>query len=259
MGAYASMAEYYDLLYTSLKDYEDEASKIDAILRRHGAPVRRVLDVGCGTGLHALSLRNLGYEVDGLDLEPALVRIAAERNPQGRFWQADMAEFRTERAFDAVLCLFSAIGHVTDVEALRRTLRCFARALTPAGIAVVEPWFEPGVLADAHVGMHTAESDDVKLCRMSRTSIRGNVSTLTFDFLVATPESTRHFTDRHDLGLFSVEQMRGALEEAGFDVEHDPQGLIGRGLYVGRRTAGPVQPSGGRASSDSVEHRIDFG
>lgn len=41
----------------------------------------------------------------------------------------------------------------------------------------------------------------------------------------------------HELGLFTVEEMREALEAAGLDVEHDPDGLIGRGLWIGTRNS----------------------
>lgn len=36
------------------------------------------------------------------------------------------------------------------------------------------------------------------------------------------------------LGLFTVEEMIRAFREAGLDVEHDMQGLIGRGMYIAR-------------------------
>jgi hypothetical protein len=41
-----------------------------------------------------------------------------------------------------------------------------------------------------------------------------------------------HFTELHELGLFTVEQHLAAFRAAGLAAEHDPEGPMGRGLYV---------------------------
>ena len=42
--------------------------------RRGGSP--RVLDVGCGNGVYMLRMRSLGFEVQGIDVDPAAVEEA---------------------------------------------------------------------------------------------------------------------------------------------------------------------------------------
>ena len=64
-------AEYsaaYDLLYQD-KDYEAEVDVIEHVFATHGhGRVRRVLDLGCGTGGHAAPLAQRGYEVVGIGI-----------------------------------------------------------------------------------------------------------------------------------------------------------------------------------------------
>ena len=58
-----------------------------------------------------------------------------------------------------------------------------------------------------------------------------------FQYLVGTPERVEHFTERHDLGLFTREEQLAAFRAAGLEVEHDVEGLMGRGLYIARRNS----------------------
>jgi len=43
-------AEYYDLIYSTFKDYAAETETIAALLRRLNSNCRTVLDIACGTG-----------------------------------------------------------------------------------------------------------------------------------------------------------------------------------------------------------------
>jgi trans-aconitate methyltransferase len=101
---------------------------------------KSVLDVGCGTGEHAIHLRK-HFDFAGLDLDPQLVDIARVKNPDCEFHVADMVDFDLGRKFDVVLCLFSSIGYVKTIEKMKSTLWCFSKHLEPDGAIVVEPWF----------------------------------------------------------------------------------------------------------------------
>jgi hypothetical protein len=61
--------------------------------------------------------------------------------------------------------------------------------------------------------------------------------TMTLHYLVASPEGVEHFTEDHVVGMFSHERYVDAFRRAGLDVTHDPEGLMGRGLYVGTPAA----------------------
>jgi hypothetical protein len=70
---------------------------------------------------------------------------------------------------------------------------------------------------------------------MSVSERTGNISRNDFHYLVATPAGIQHFTERHELGLFTHEDYLAAFRDSGLEVIHDPDGLIGRGLYIGLR------------------------
>ena len=58
------------------------------------------------------------------------------------------------------------------------------------------------------------------------------VALFVFHYLVGTPEGVERFTERHELGLFTVEEYLAAFRACGLEVEYDPLWLNGRGLYM---------------------------
>ena len=65
--AFEQYAPWYDLLYED-KDYAAETSFVEHQLRRHGAASGSLLDLGCGTGVHAVQFAQNGWYVTGIDL-----------------------------------------------------------------------------------------------------------------------------------------------------------------------------------------------
>jgi len=234
---FTASAEYYDRLYSTLKDYASDAAQIADILRRVRPACRTILDAGCGTGEHARLLAAEGFDVDGLDLDPAFVRIASLKHPAGRFFEAEMSEFRLPHRYDAVLCLFSSIGYLETLDRVRRAVLCFREHLTPGGVMIVEPWFAPGAMDPDRVVRNTVEDGDVHVTRVSRVELEGRVSRLRFDYEITDGAGTRHASETHVLGLFTHEDLLAAFRDAGFDVEYDPVGLTDRGLYIATASA----------------------
>src|SRR5207247_2040583 len=77
LGVFTRSARFYDAIY-SFKDYGKEAARIDALIRERRPNARTLLDVACGTGLHLKHLSER-YEVEGLDLDPELLKLASDR------------------------------------------------------------------------------------------------------------------------------------------------------------------------------------
>ena len=68
-------------------------------------PVRRVLDIACGTGPHLIRLADRGYEMSGLDLSARNIEFLRERlagkGHDGELIVGDMTDFRLRRPVDA--------------------------------------------------------------------------------------------------------------------------------------------------------------
>jgi hypothetical protein len=57
----------------------------------------------------------------------------------------------------------------------------------------------------------------------------------TFHYLVGTASGVEHFTERNELGLFSVGDMNWAFAAANLIAKYDEPGLTGKGLYIARK------------------------
>ena len=228
---YTSRPELYDLEY-SFKDYAEEAATLERIVRERSPHATTLLDVACGTGKHLEHLRAT-FDCEGTDLDEGLLRVARERVPGVPLQQADMRDFDLGRTFDVITCLFSAIGFVGGPDGLAATAHTFAKHLIPGGLALVEPWLTPEVWITNHPHLLTHQDPGLVLARATISGLRDErVSTTEMHYLVATPAGVEHFVEHHDLYLFTNDEMRSAFEAAGLRVEHDPNGLIGRGLWI---------------------------
>lgn len=225
-------AEHYDRIY-GFKDYAAEAAEIRRRIRAEHPGATSLLDVACGTGEHAKHLAT-EFEVHGIDLERRFVERARAKVPGGRFEVADMRDFDLGRRYDVVQCLFSSIGYLTEPEDVVAALHRFRRHLAPGGVVLVEPWLTPERFEPGHVGMTVVDEPDLKICRMNASSREGRISRLDFHYLIAEGGEITHRTELHELALYSVAEMLGFFERAGLAARHEPEGLIGRGLYVGR-------------------------
>jgi SAM-dependent methyltransferase len=230
---FSRSARLYDAIYASIRDYPSEAVELDRLIQARRPGAASLLDVACGTAAHLEHLERLErYEVAGLDLDPEMLAVARERLPQATFHQGDMAEFDLGRRFDAVVCMFSSIGYVQTEQRLRSAAAAMALHLERRGVLVVEPWLAPEVWQDGHLGGVFVDEPELKIARLNVAGRRGSLSVVDFHYLVATPAGVEHFTELHELGLFTAEQYLEAFRAAGLEAEHDPEGPMGRGFYV---------------------------
>ena len=231
---YDRYAQYYDSIY-SFKNYRKESNKLDEFIHKYKrSRGKDLLDVACGTGNHIAFLKKR-YHVQGLDLSPQMLEIAREKNPEITFHQGDMTDFQLAQQFDAVTCLFSAIGHVRSRKKLEGAIRRMAAYLKPGGLLLVEPWFSPNQWQSGRLDAKFVNDSALKLARISINGRRGRLSIMNLQYLVGTPRKIEHLVERVEMMLFTGQEYLNAFRRVGLTTIFDKRGLIGRGLYLGIR------------------------
>ena len=229
---YNRSAELYDAIY-SFKSYEKEAAKLHQLIREQKRSAGNdLLEVACGTGGHITYLKN-NYSVEGLDLNRQMLRLARKKHPDIVLHRGDMVSFKLKKRFDAITCLFSAIGHLKTKRKLGLGVRNMSRHLKPGGVLIVEPWITPQRWRKGSVHANFVDQPELKVARMNISKTRGKLSILNMHHLVATPNRVEHFVERLELGLFTHDEYLDAFRSAGFETSYDSEGLMGRGLYIG--------------------------
>lgn len=203
--------EEYLALYPHRDEHEAQrvATLIDARVRI--APGAPALDLACGAGRHARALTEHWWTV-GLDLSPALLRIARSEDRDAPLVRADMRclPFRAQ-SFGLVVNLFTSFGYFRDDAQHRHVIGEVARVTQPGGSFVLDYLNAPCVRATLvpfdrfQVGERVVEQE-------REISADGRFVRKT----ITLADEERTFIER--VRLFEHGELLGMLDVCGFDI-----------------------------------------
>ena len=150
MNIFESYANYYDIIYRD-KDYEAESDFLELIFSKYFSnSVRSILDLGCGTGEHALTLAERGYKIAGVDLSRKMLEIGRRKVKKRRlnieFIQGDIRNIQLNQKFDVVISMFAVMSYQVTNQDLISTFKTAWKHLEKNGLFIFDVWFGPAVL-----------------------------------------------------------------------------------------------------------------
>jgi len=226
LSLYYELAEYYDIIDAKHVDYNKQCDFMIAVFKKYGSNVKKVLDLGCGTGIHAVTLTKSGYNVVGLDLSEKMLDIArrkAEREGLTiKFMQGDMREIDFKEEFDAVISVGTFEGLLTDDD-VRGTLKGVHRSLVKGGLfifyficplafAVSEDHWSKN-FGIRHVNEENLIIEKISMTKIDIENHRFIIDSTTF---VTKNGVTTRYHDEDIVRFFFIPEMKYFLESCGF-------------------------------------------
>ena len=180
---------------------------------RSAQKIESCLDLGCGTGVLCGILHGHGIDSMGVDLSPAMIRIAREHYPDVPFYTGDMTTFRPEEGrtpFDLITCTGDAVNHLPSWEAIGRMMQNVYALLAPGGFFVFD-LLHPGEVPDEEpIPYAYSESVSAEFRMLRETQER-----VTLQIRVYENGSFRFQEEIHER-IYDPERTATLLTEAGF-------------------------------------------
>ena len=216
----------YDALYAS-KEYERECDRLEEAFRLAGRNVRQILDLGCGTGSHAIPLARRGYSVHGVDRSSDMLQHARHKASLAgaadvHFVLGDLRTVQLQRCFDACVLMFAVLGYQTTNHDVMAALQNVRHHLEPGGVFAFDVWNGVAVLSQGpSERLRVVPDGDRRLMRFSsgRLDVRQHLCHVhARQMLIAGDQIVAEAEETHAMRYFFPLELELFLDQSGFDV-----------------------------------------
>jgi SAM-dependent methyltransferase len=242
MSVFGTYARYYDLLYRD-KDYAAEAQYVHRLIQSHALGARSILELGCGTGAHAVLLAGEGYRIHGVDLSTNMLELAdarlAEMPPEQasrvEFSQGDIRTVRINSKFDAVISLFDVISYQATNEDLRAAFATAKAHLKPGGVFIFDCWYGPAVLSNhPTVRVKRVEDEEVAVTRIAEPVMYPNENCVDVNYQVIIKHkasgAVEELHECHRMRYLFAPEIANLLAQENLVLLHCEEWMTGRSL-----------------------------
>ena len=217
MKAFRSSAQFYDSLSDRGARLEREGPLLLDVLGK--APGKRVVDIACGTGLHAEFLAQQGAAVTALDFSEDMVAYAREHRaaPNIDFQTGDMKALEGG-PWDMAICLGNSLSLLPSLNDLRETFQRVYKALAPDGRFLMQilNYRAPSAQAPRH-RVERKVVDGVRITAVKSLVPQGDHTLLSLAFFDVESEPASSLPEAAVLLNLTDTQLIEAGEAAGFN------------------------------------------
>jgi SAM-dependent methyltransferase len=139
MTFYSTIVRYYDAEH---QDKTDDLIMFSEMAAEYGSPI---FEVACGTGRVMFHLAQAGYEVHGIDIEPAMLERARQRaaalpalKERLTFIQGDILQYTSKQQYPLVIFPYNGLMHFHQQEQQLAVLRRLRDLMTDNGRLVLD-------------------------------------------------------------------------------------------------------------------------
>jgi len=213
-------AKYYDLLYQD-KNYVAEVDYIVSHIKTDAPKAKNILELGCGTGVHAEHLARLGYAVHGIDMSEQMLALAEKRKEELpidiasrlSFSLGDIRSIRVEKVYDVVISLFHVMSYQSYNHDLIASFETVQSHLSRGGLFMYDFWYAPSVLTQKpRVTVKRLEDKEIKITRVAEPIIDMNQNLVDVNYTVFINEKLtgkiEQLDETHKMRYFSLPELQ---------------------------------------------------
>jgi SAM-dependent methyltransferase len=206
---------YYKLLYQNRNSQEAHAFIDKLVDFLHLQDGKRIVDVGCGQGRHAIYLSQKGFDVVGLDVVAENIEEASKsENEHLHFEQQDMRQPFHACSFDVAVNLFTSFGYFETEEEDIATLKNIHDCLNPNGIFVQDFMNAGCILKGQLIHNQHVERHGINFCINKYVEEKEVIK----DIEVTDKGKQMHFQER--VKLLTLKDFEKYYEKTGFRLKH---------------------------------------
>jgi len=212
VAPYTALADVYDVIMAEV-EYDEWAEFILRVAEERGFRGGPLLDLGCGTGNATLPLWERGYEVEGLDASPAMLKVARRKLPGVGFTLGTFETFDLPRRFALVYSVFDALNNLLSDQAFTACLRRVLEHLNPGGVFIFDVNTSAGLRELWQGGVAEGWADDVYYRWNHAYDETTGLATVS----AYCEKEGSAFTEVHQERGYDEPHVRRLLEGAGFE------------------------------------------
>jgi len=213
----------YDDLYQD-KNYGKECDFLEGIFKRSKKRIDTILDLGCGTGGHAILLAERGYKVTGVDRSPQMLAVAKVKSRDAgvrvTYHLSSIQDLCLDKKFDAVISMFAVMSYQTENKELASACKVARVHLKNRGMFIFDAWHGLAALTDSPTErIKEVKSKDGRIIRITKPHINALLHTVDTNFKVLTFEKDSLISETeetHTMRFLFPQEIKYFLEEAGF-------------------------------------------
>ncbi len=217
MRSWYDHPELYELGFLKETPKESEFL-IDVFEKYVPFPVKRVLELGCGSGRLICDMAGRGFSMTGVDLNPMSLdyckkKLKKERN-KAELVVGDMTNFKFDEPFDAAVNAINTFRHLETEEAALAHLNCVAEHLKPGGVFVLSLHLLPkggDLWGTERWGAKTEDMSVYYALTVVETSMKTRLEKLRISMLVKKKDESFRLSDHITLRIYTVEQLKSLL------------------------------------------------
>lgn len=216
-------AKYYDLIYQK-KNYLNEARYIHSLLKKFESK-NKILEIGCGTGIHAKNLATLNYNILGIDLSAKMISIAKKKyskNKNIKFLKKNILDIGYIEKFDTVISLFHVICYLTSKSKIKKSFKNIHESLKPNGLFIFDFWYAPAVKKNKlRTKIKKFNSKTINIIRkvtpIHYSNNRAKIS-IEISILNKNNKLKNYFSEDHYVKYFDYNELKQVLNISGFKI-----------------------------------------